>query len=139
MVYSESEPNGTTQVLDAVFAALAHRSRRDIVHYLATRPAAPRMKVVAADNELSPQLLNKHAAALEKAGLVSRVMRGRHSHLVLHPHALGAAEQWIQQTRAFWEHQLDSLETYIAELNGRIDPNPDPDPGTDPDHEAEQT
>lgn len=75
------------------------------------------MSVVAEDNEMSPQLLNKHTATLERAGLVSRVTRGRESHLVLDPGVLSAAEQWIQETRTFWEHQFDSLEAYIAELN----------------------
>lgn len=115
MVYSGA---GTARTLDAVFAALAHQSRRDIVTYLATMPTAPRMNVVAADNDLSPQLLNKHTAALEKAGLVSRVSRGRHSHLVLNAEAFGVAEAWMHETRAFWEHQLDALQDYIAELGG---------------------
>lgn len=102
-----------------MFAALAHHSRRQIVSYLAARPTAPRMKAVAEDHGMSPQLLNKHTAVLEKAGLVSRVARGRDAHLVLRADALAAAQQWIEQTRAFWEHQFDSLERYIAELEGR--------------------
>lgn len=127
MVYSPIEapaeglaesPADAAQSLDAIFAALAHRGRREIVRYLATRSTAPRMNEVAADNGLSPQLLNKHAATLEKAGLASRVTRGRHSHLVLDADALGAAERWVRQTRAFWDQQLDSLEAYVAELAG---------------------
>lgn len=74
------------------------------------------MHVVAADHQMSPQLLNKHAAALEKSGLVARKGRGRHRHLVLNPRGLSAAQQWIEHTRAFWQHQLDALDAYIDEL-----------------------
>lgn len=113
--------------LDGVFAALAHPSRRAIVQYLAARPSAPRMHVVASDHQMSPQLLNKHAAALEKSGLVTRRGHGRQRHLVLHPRGLSAAQQWIEQTRAFWEHQLDALGAYITELDRDNEPGGDPD------------
>jgi len=114
-----------------VFAALAHPSRRAIVRYLATRPSAPRMSTVAADHQMSPQLLNKHVATLEKSGLVSRKGRGSQRHLVLDPRSLEAAQQWMDQTRAFWEHQLDALDSYITGL-GR-------DNGSDADPRGEAT
>ena len=122
MVYSVSavdrEPPAA---LDAVFAALAHQSRRDLVVYLARRSLPPRMTEVAADNDLSPQLLNKHTAALEKAGLVHRERRGRERYLVLDPAALADAQAWIRDTRAFWEVQFESLDAYIRTLKGDAD------------------
>lgn len=103
--------------LDTVFAALAHPARRDLVHDLANRTEAAPMNVVAARHRMSPQLLNKHVSALEKAGVVSRVLRGRERHLVLHADALDAAQQWLQETRAFWEQQFDALDAYVGQLN----------------------
>jgi DNA-binding transcriptional ArsR family regulator len=102
--------------LDAVFAALAHRSRRDLVTYLATRVDPPRMSQVAADRGVSPQLLNKHTAALERAGLVRREGTGRERRLVLDAAALAEAQEWIRRARAFWEPRLDALDAYIAAL-----------------------
>jgi DNA-binding transcriptional ArsR family regulator len=121
MVYSTTETDARAERLDSVFAALAHQVRRDLVVYLAGRGTPPRMTQVAVDNGLSPQLLNKHTAALEKAGLVHRERHGRERYLVLDPGALAAAQNWIRDTHAFWERQFDSLDDYIVTLreNGR--------------------
>jgi DNA-binding MarR family transcriptional regulator len=122
MVYSMASDAGTPAAeLDAVFAALAHQSRRELVVYLAGRATPPRMTQVAADNGLSPQLLNKHTAALEKAGLVRRERHGRERYLVLDPAALAAAQNWIHETRMFWSGQFDALDAYIATLKGDAD------------------
>ena len=122
MVYSIIDGGGDTnapEVLDRVFAALSHATRRRLVRYLAARPDPPRMWQVAHDNGLSPQLLNKHTAALEKAGLVQRVSSGRESTLVIDRAALIEAQKWIFDTRAFWHDQFDSLDAYIGELATR--------------------
>lgn len=122
MVYSTvSDPDASAADLDAVFAALSHQSRRDLVVYLAGRSTPPRMTQVAIDNGISPQLLNKHTAALEKAGLVRREHHGRERYLVLDPAALAAAQSWIHETRTFWDHQFNALDDYIATLKGEPD------------------
>ncbi|MRX43963.1 ArsR/SmtB family transcription factor [Agromyces kandeliae] len=107
--------------LDAVFAALSHRSRRDLVVYLAARADSPRMSQVAVDRGVSPQLLNKHTAALEKAGLVRRVGDGRERRLVLDTVALAEAQQWIGRAREYWTARLDALDSYIANLEDDSD------------------
>ncbi|MGV8897429.1 MAG: ArsR/SmtB family transcription factor [Rhodoglobus sp.] len=129
MVYSnlvDADESSAPDALGAVFAALSHPTRRRLVRYLAARPRAPRMSQVALDNGLSPQLLNKHAAALEKAGMVQRVTMGRESMLVIDREALIQAQQWIVDTRAFWEGQLDSLDAYIDKLASQGDLPPTP-------------
>ncbi|GAA2030654.1 metalloregulator ArsR/SmtB family transcription factor [Agromyces tropicus] len=126
MVYSGSDAATRADAadadrLDAVFAALAHRSRRDLVLYLAARSDAPRMSQVAADRGVSPQLLNKHTAALEKAGLVRREGGGRERRLVLDAVALTEAQQWIARAREYWTARLDALDAYVATLGGDRD------------------
>jgi DNA-binding MarR family transcriptional regulator len=122
MVYSTGlDAAALAADLDAVFAALAHQSRRELVTYLAARTTPPRMTQVAIDNGISPQLLNKHTAALEKAGLVRREHHGRERYLVLDPAALAAAQNWIHETRAFWDHQFNALDDYIATLKDEPD------------------
>ncbi len=102
--------------LDAVFAALAHPVRRELVQSLARADAPLTMGRAAAAHGLSPQLLNKHAAALERAGVVRRVPRGREKVLELDAAALAAAQQWIGEARAFWQQRFDALDQYIADL-----------------------
>lgn len=118
MVYSmiEDTEASASDALDRIFAALAHDTRRRLVRYLAARHEAPRMWQVARDNGLSPQLLNKHTAALEKAGLVRRVLAGRESTLVVDRSALIEAQGWILATQAFWQTQFDALDTYLGEI-----------------------
>ncbi|GAA1057758.1 transcriptional regulator [Agromyces luteolus] len=122
MVYSmgdgglQARTEGDADRLDAVFAALSHRSRRDLVVYLAARTDSPRMSQVAADRGVSPQLLNKHTAALEKAGLVRRVGDGRERRLVLDTMALIEAQQWIVRAREYWTARLDALDSYISTM-----------------------
>ncbi len=128
MVYSGAADTDSVEVpLDRVFAALSHSTRRRLVRYLAARDDPPRMSQVALDNGLSPQLLNKHAAALERAGLVRRMPVGRESLLMVDRDALIHAQKWIVDTRAFWEGQLDSLGSYIDELaeRGELPINPE--------------
>ncbi|MFE4468019.1 ArsR/SmtB family transcription factor [Leifsonia sp. NPDC056824] len=105
--------------LDAVFAALAHPVRRDLLRFLATR-APMRMSAIAAARGISPQLLNKHVASLEKAGLAVRRRSGREKDLVIDEGRLAVAQTWLLETRRFWESRLDSLDAYIAELGMQL-------------------
>lgn len=110
MVYATDADSGR---LDAVFAALAHPARRDLVRYLARTPTPPRMSDVAAEHSLSPQLLNKHTAALEKAGLVRRTGTAGARYLQLDLAVLAEAQEWMSSAQAFWQHQFDALDAYI--------------------------
>ena len=103
--------------LDHVFTALSHPVRRNIVQYLATQPSPPAMTAVARDNAISPQMLNKHAIALEKAGIAQRREAGRERHLILNRDALNEAQQWMDQTREYWSQQFNYLEAYIDKIN----------------------
>ena len=119
MVYAQESVSEVE--LDAVFAALAHPVRRDLLRYLATRSAPMRMSAIAEARGISPQLLNKHVASLEKAGLAVRRRAGREKDLVIDESRLAVAQTWLLETRRFWETQLDSLDAYIAELGKQHD------------------
>lgn len=107
--------------LDAVFAALAHPVRRDLLRFLAPRGAPMRMSAIAAARGISPQLLNKHVASLERAGLAVRRRSGREKDLVIDADRLALAQTWLLETRRFWETRLDALDAYIAELGMQRD------------------
>jgi DNA-binding transcriptional ArsR family regulator len=113
MVYNEDAPD-----LDMVFGALAHPTRRRIVVELARCPEPVRMGDVAAAQSISLQLLDKHVAVLERAGLVSRSAAGRERHVHVHPQVLTPAVRWMESIRDYWNGQLDSLDSYVARLAG---------------------
>jgi hypothetical protein len=46
---------------------------------------------------------------LERAGLVSREVRGREHWLSLRPGSLAGAEAWIAEQTAFWQQSADRL------------------------------
>ena len=100
--------------LDAMFAALADRTRRGIVAQLSTGEAT--VTELAAPYAMSLQAVSQHIAVLERCGLVSR---GRHRQTRpcrLEPQALEAAVSWIEESRRAWTERVDRLETHLARL-----------------------
>jgi DNA-binding transcriptional ArsR family regulator len=100
--------------LDAMFGALADRTRRDIVARLSRGEAT--VKELAAPYSMSLQAVSQHIAVLERCGLVSR---GRHRQTRpcrLEPQALEAAVSWIDESRRAWAGRMDRLETHLARL-----------------------
>jgi hypothetical protein len=53
---------------------------------------------------------------LTEGGLVASEKVGRTRTCRIEPKALSHAEQWINARRIEWEHKLDRLGTYLAEL-----------------------
>ena len=100
----------TTQ-LDALFGAMADPTRRAILDRLARGDA--RVTDVAADFTISLNSVSKHVRMLERAGLVSRTVKGREHVLALVPEPLDEAARWIEQHRRFWEESLAGLESFV--------------------------
>src|SRR5712691_10871986 len=75
--------------LDAVYGALAHPVRRDMVERL--RAHGARVTELAAGFEVSLAAASKHIQVLESAGLVERKIQGRDHHLSLDPRPLADA------------------------------------------------
>ncbi|WP_062310035.1 ArsR/SmtB family transcription factor [Demequina rhizosphaerae] len=117
MVYQLAERAPEDERLDRVFGALAHPARRAVLRVAATSPAPITMSELADRTRMSPQLLNKHAAALEQAGLMTRVARGRERRVTVDAAALDEALDWMNRARAFWGGALDSLDAYVEELD----------------------
>jgi DNA-binding transcriptional ArsR family regulator len=100
--------------LDAMFAALADRTRRDIVARLSQGEAT--VKELAAPYAMTVQAVSQHIGVLERCGLVSR---GRHRQTRpcrLEPEALAAAVSWIEESRRVWSERMDRLEAHLARL-----------------------
>jgi DNA-binding transcriptional ArsR family regulator len=106
----------TEAELDAMFAALADRTRRDIVRRLTEGEAT--VKEIAAPYDMSLQAVSQHIGVLERCGLVSR---GRHRQTRpcrLEPEALQAAVSWIEHNRRVWAERMDRLEAHLDRLQG---------------------
>ena len=100
--------------LDAVFAALADRTRRDIVARLSAGEAT--VKELAAPYAMSLQAVSQHIGVLERCGLISR---GRHRQTRpcrLEPQALEEAVSWIEHSRRVWAERMDRLEAHLTLL-----------------------
>ncbi len=100
--------------LDAVFAALADRTRRDIVARLCEGEAT--VKELAAPHAMSVQAVSQHIGVLERCGLVSRGRQRQTRPCRLEPQALETAMSWIDESRRIWAERMDRLETHLARL-----------------------
>src|SRR5689334_24784974 len=97
-----------------MFAALADRTRRDIVARLSEGEAT--VKELAAPYGMTMQAVSQHIGVLERCELVSR---GRHRQTRpcrLEPQALEAAVSWIEHGRRVWAERMDRLEAHLDRL-----------------------
>jgi len=99
--------------LDAVFAALAHPTRRAIAERLARGSATA--GELAAPFDVSPPAISRHLRTLEASGLIVRRRRGRRHVLSLDAARLDEAARWLERTRAFWDARLDDLARHLEE------------------------
>jgi DNA-binding transcriptional ArsR family regulator len=108
---------GDDERLDAMFAALADRTRRGIVARLSEGEAT--VTELAAPYAMSLQAVSQHIGVLERCGLVSR---GRHRQTRpcrLEPQALEAAVSWLEESRRVWAERVDRLEAHLDRLQDR--------------------
>ncbi len=95
------------------FRALAHPLRREIVERLSGGPAT--VREVTSDLGVSKPTISRHLRMLEEAGVVSRVIVGRHHRLALRSETLADAAGWIDNQRIRWERLFDVVDDYLEE------------------------
>jgi DNA-binding transcriptional ArsR family regulator len=94
--------------LDAVFHALADPTRRRMVERLVRSPAS--VSALAKPLDMTLAAVVQHVQVLEACGVVRTEKVGRTRMCRVEPKALSAAEKWIHERRALWEHRFDLLE-----------------------------
>lgn len=101
--------------LDAIFAALADPTRRDILQRL----CAHEMTVgeVAEPYDMSLAAISKHLKILEKARLILKRKHGKERLVSVSPYAFKDASDYLEEYRHLWEERLDSLGRYLASTN----------------------
>ncbi len=103
------------QTLDRVFHALSDPTRRAILAQLVSRPST--VGELSEPFDISLNAVSKHLKMLERAGLVSREVRGREHHLKLNPKALANAYDWLAFYERFWNERLDALAVLVEDQN----------------------
>jgi DNA-binding transcriptional ArsR family regulator len=102
--------------LDAVFAALADPTRREILARLSEGDAS--VSELAEPFEISLPAVSKHLRVLEEAGLLTTEKAGRVRHCRLVADPMADAVSWIARYGRFWEAQFDSLASYLSDPGG---------------------
>jgi DNA-binding transcriptional ArsR family regulator len=97
--------------LEAVFAALADPTRRQVVTALSSgrRPVTE----LARPFPMSLPGFMKHLRILEDAGLIRREKEGRVVSCTLATDPMKKASDWLDHTREFWEKRLDALARFL--------------------------
>ncbi|WP_226042773.1 metalloregulator ArsR/SmtB family transcription factor [Natrinema sp. DC36] len=99
--------------LDAVFQALAHSIRRDILERVADGPES--VSALAEPHDVSLAAVSKHLHVLEDAGLIDIEKDGRVRRCHLNAAPLSAAFGWLTRYRVFWEDRFDALAIHLEE------------------------
>ena len=102
-----------SEQLGAVFHALAHDARRDMLSRLAGRELT--VGELAAPLAMSLPAASKHLQVLEGAGLVRRTVMGRRHVCRLDPRPLAGADEWLRFYEPYWNEHLDALDRLFDE------------------------
>ncbi len=118
---------GRTATLDAVFAALADPTRRQILAMLLEDDMA--VTDVAEPFEMSLAAISKHLAILTRARLISQEKRGRVKWCKLEPDAMRDASLWMQSFGQFDRLDFDAFERFLDTELEPASGKPDGDDG----------
>ena len=105
--------------LTDTFAALANRTRRDLLTHLAGGAAT--VNELAQPFDLTLPAVSKHLKVLERAGLVTRGRHAQHRPCALDAGPLREVSDWVGQYRPMWESRLDRLDDYLRSLQQQPD------------------
>lgn len=97
-----------------IFAALGDATRRGLVERLSRGPAS--VSELAAPLDMSLAAVVQHLQVLEDCGVIATSKVGRVRTCQLAPGGLEPASRWIAERRLLWEHHLDRLGEFLAEL-----------------------
>ena len=102
------------ELLDLTFAALADPTRRSILERLATGDSS--VTALAEPFDVSLPAISKQLRVLERAGLLVQQKDGRVRRCRLEAQPMKEAVDWIAQYRRFWEDKLESLASYLEDI-----------------------
>lgn len=98
--------------VDAVFHALADRTRRDILARAMTTELS--ISALARGYEMSVTAVQKHVAVLVGAALVSKERRGREQLVRAEPAGLARAARVLDEYEALWRARIGRIDDLLA-------------------------
>ena len=104
---------------DALFHALADRTRRDILRRVLVGEHS--VSALAASYEMSFAAVQKHVAVLERAGLLSKRRRGREQLAHGEVEVVRSVASMLIELEDLWRGRIARIDEIIAH-----DPQPDP-------------
>jgi DNA-binding transcriptional ArsR family regulator len=107
----------STDQLSSTFAALADPTRRAILAHLMSGEAS--VSELAEPFEISMPAISKHLKVLEGARLITRSRDAQWRRCRIDAAPLKEADDWIENYRMAWEHQLDRLHDYLEDLKAK--------------------
>lgn len=99
--------------VDAVFAALADPTRRQVMRCL-SQDGPVTATELAGRIPVSRQAIAKHLSSLEEAGLVASSVQGRSRRFRLTPGPMREAMGWMADVGAEWDERLQALGRHLA-------------------------
>ncbi|MGV9479358.1 ArsR/SmtB family transcription factor [Gordonia aichiensis] len=97
---------------DALFHALADRTRRDIVRRVLTREQS--VSTLAADYDMSFAAVQKHVAVLERCGLLTKRRRGREQLASGDVEAVRAVSDMLDELEKVWRGRVDRIDALLT-------------------------
>jgi DNA-binding transcriptional ArsR family regulator len=97
----------TAAEVDELFRALADPTRRDILRRCAE--GEPSVSRLAQAYPMSFAAVQKHVAALERAGLVAKERRGREQLVRTDAGAVGRARRALDELEATWRGRVERM------------------------------
>jgi DNA-binding transcriptional ArsR family regulator len=100
--------------VDRLFHALADTTRRDVLHRCIL--AEPSVSRLANAYAMSFAAVQKHVAVLERAGLVTKVRRGREQLVRTDGDAVGRARRVLDELETAWRGRVDRMADVLAQV-----------------------
>ena len=97
---------------DAMFHALADRTRRDIVRRVLAGEHS--VSALAASYDMSFAAVQKHVAVLERAGLITKRRRGREELASGDVEAVRSVGSMLTELEAVWRGRIARIDDLIA-------------------------
>lgn len=104
-----SQPN-----LDAIFAALADPTRREILSRLADGEAS--VAEIGAPFAISQPAISRHLKVLERSGLIERDVDQQRRPARLKAESMVAAVDWLVDFRTFWGASFNQLDDLLIRM-----------------------
>lgn len=100
--------------LDAIFSALAHPARREILTRLSSGEVP--VQELSEPFNMSQPAISKHLKVLEKAGLIERKVDEQRRPAILNANNLAVAVDWLEHFRKFWSSNFDQLDLLLEDM-----------------------